>query len=164
MPVLIDNRFLHSTAHVYYRSIIVDICTLFDDNRHQSNNFHLLIKKGKKYCQELTPDSIILIEEKLAESEIYLLEEIINIRNEEISHYRFKEGTRISFNLEYLKDLNNLFEIAKQIIKIAEFGFADKSKNSGHRIGTPEHSLDSLQHLLRDISNVDYEMIWTTRK
>ena len=29
------------------------MCTLFDDHKHQSNNFHLLVQKYKKFINEL---------------------------------------------------------------------------------------------------------------
>ena len=39
-PVLINNTFLHFTAHIYYRSIIVDLYALFG-KPNQSNKFSL---------------------------------------------------------------------------------------------------------------------------
>ena len=160
LPVLINNGFLHSATHVYYRSIIVEVCTLFDNHKFQSNNFHLLINEDKKYSKELTSNAIEFIKEKLLDSKNYFLEEIINIRNEEVSHFRFKDGTKISLNHEYLDELNNLFDLAKQIIKISQYGFKDTTKCSDHMIGLSGHSLDSLQRLLKKASGFDYKSVW----
>lgn len=164
MPLLIDNEFLHSMTHVYYRSIIVEICTLFDNNKYQSNNFHLLITKDKKYSKELTLDAIELIKEKLLDSENSLLAEIITIRNEEVSHFRFKDGNNISLNHKYLDELNFLFEIGCEIIKISQLGFIEISKCREHRIGLSGHSLHSLQRILQKASGIDYKLLWKLEK
>ena len=117
LPELIDNRFLHTVAHIFYRSIVVEMCTLFDDHKHQSNHFHLLIKRDKIFIQELNEETITDIKSKLQKSAIYFTDELREIRNEEISHFRFKDRTLISLNQNYLIELNKLLEIAKDILQ-----------------------------------------------
>lgn len=43
-PVLINNNFLHFTAHVYYRSVIVDLYALFGPPNNNNKNSFLFIK------------------------------------------------------------------------------------------------------------------------
>jgi hypothetical protein len=160
LPILINNRFLHSVSHVYYRSLIVEICTLFDNHKHQSNNFYLLINANKKYLKELRSDAVSSIEQKLKESLLYFTDEIKDARNEEISHFRFKEGTKISLNHKYLTELNCLYNIAFEIIRIASNGVIDQTNSAQYEIGLSGDDLRSLQNLLNELSGFDYYSKW----
>jgi len=160
LPILINNRFLHSVAHIFYRSAIVEICTLFDDNRHQSNNFHLLTKRKKKFINELESSTVDAIKQKLDYSKTFFTQEILDIRNEEISHFRFKNGTVISLNNTFLPELNSLHKLGEDIVEIASQGQIDKSQVAGY-INQPRNpNLFSLQKLLRDVSGIDYSQLW----
>lgn len=160
LPILINNRFLHSVAHTYYRSAIVEICTLFDDNRHQSNNFYLLTKLNKKFIKELESTTVDSINQKLDSSKTFFMQEILDIRNEEVSHFRFKNGTVISLNNNFLPELTQLNKLAEEIIDIASQGQIDKSNVAGY-INQPRNpDLFSLQNLLKDINGIDYSKIW----
>jgi hypothetical protein len=160
LPVLINNRFLHSVAHIYYRSVIVEICTLFDNHKHQSNNFYLLVKPDKKFIRELSPETIALIEQKLAEAEVYFTDELRDIRNEEVSHFRFKERTVISLNNKYLKELNILLKIAEDIIGTATDGQIDQTLVAAYATHRSGDALQSLQNLLQEINGLDYYELW----
>ena len=160
LPVLINNRFLHSVAHIYYRSVIVETCTLFDDHKHQSNNFYLLVKPDKKFIRELSPATITLIMQKLVEAEVYFTDELRDIRNEEVSHFRFKERTVISLNTKFLKELNLLLKIAEDIIDTATNGQVDQTLVAAYFTNRTSDALHSLQRLLHDGDGFDYYNVW----
>lgn len=160
LPVLVNNKFLHSVAHIYYRSVIVEMCTLFSDNRHQSSNFHLIIRPDKKFIKELKFQTITSVKLKLDEANIYFTEEIKDIRDEEISHFRFKDKTAISLNHYFLPELNSLLLIAKDIIHTASEGQVDKNQISDYETRRTGDDIYSLQSLLQEINGFDYSKAW----
>jgi hypothetical protein len=160
IPILKNNSFLHFTVHIYYRSIIVDTCTLFSDNKHQGSNFHLLTDPTKKYLNALTAPCITNLNRKLTECKIYFLKDILDLRNEEISHYKFRRNISISFDLEYLTELNTLYNIGIEILEIASSGFIESDKSSHYKTGLSGRGIKGLQKILKDLNGLDYYHAW----
>lgn len=160
IPILMDNPFFHYTAHIYYRTIVVELCTLFDDNKYQANNFYNILNTNKKYNRELSNEAKEKLLIHLIDANNIFSNELKDLRNEEISHYTLKNGSKIKFNFDHKIELNYLFELGSKIILIAGLGFQDESKNREFHIGTPNVNLRSLQRLLKMANNYDYENAW----
>jgi hypothetical protein len=112
---VIQNQFLLFTTHVYYRSIVIDLCTLFSAKNVQKNNFHRL------YCNPAVAQCFS--QNRAEEIKLLLLTHVADIkviealRDKEYAHFDFTEDT-ISFSLEKIDILNSLFSTAKKILEV----------------------------------------------
>jgi hypothetical protein len=156
LPILINNHFLFSVSHQFYRSAILSVCALFDNHKYQSNNFHLLVDDTHKFSKEIEVETKEKIKEKLTLSTQHSLPELIRIRNEEIGHFQFLNKASIQMNHRYLSDLISLYKIADEIIIVASKGTIDKDNSTTHFIGLLGDDLNSLQKLLKKASGIDY--------
>ncbi|MBL7732924.1 MAG: hypothetical protein JNM88_17255 [Chitinophagaceae bacterium] len=144
-PVLMTNRFLHFTAHGFYRSIILDLYALYgkptNDNRYAFGHI-----KTESF-PELNPNSI-----REAETIIKGLESsivtITKIRHQQIAHYNFEKEDSISLNFDQLPALNKLFTSAVEIIKLLGVGFLLEEERMGFDFEQECHYVRSLQHLI----------------
>ncbi|QQL49258.1 hypothetical protein [Mucilaginibacter ginkgonis] len=146
-PVLMNNRFLHFTAHNLYRSIIVDLGALFSDKKNtHKNNFNQIISNSK-YSNSLKREAVLTIRDLIA-SQKDNIEEIIRLRDKEIAHYDFEAiPATIKFNFDRLKLINCLFETALKIIMICGESPIDK-ENSVH------YSFDRYNQYLRSLKSL----------
>lgn len=110
----LNNQFLLFTSHIYYRSIVVDLCSLFVDRKTEKNNFHLLY--GAVTTDILKPEAISLIKDILEKHKEDILI-INNLRDKEYAHYDFLTES-ISFNFDNFSIVNNLYQSAISILEI----------------------------------------------
>jgi len=95
-PILMNNRFLHFTAHIYYRSIIEDLYALFGkagkDNKYSF--FHIT----KQYEDLFKPTTITIVQDWINDSKDDI-NAITHLRHKQIAHYDFsiKESIRLNF-------------------------------------------------------------------
>ena len=143
-PILIDNSFLHFTAHIYYRSIIVDLCALFGSpNKINKNSLWVIEKDFKSFFET---EIFETIKDWLSKSETDI-KIIKNLRDKEIAHYDFIITESISFNFNNLYEINKLFSIAKKIICYYGSSF-NENISIGFDLGNISDELYSLQDLL----------------
>lgn len=145
-PILINNRFLHFTAHNYYRSVALDLYALFgraDKNRNKYSFFHI----DNRYESLVTVGSIHAVQSWLfaAEKEIKIVE---LMRHRQIAHYDFDKKASISLNFNHLTELNTLFNLAKQIISYCGNDFVDEEIRMGYVFERRSQYLDSLERLI----------------
>ncbi len=147
VPLLMNNRFLHFTAHNYYRGIIVDLGSLFinSDRTHKSNFFRILTKPECKIL--LAPDFICDMSDWLSEVEedITIIE---RLRNKEIAHFDLDEKESISMNFNNLLIINTLFDLAKKIITNAGSSVIDKKQTMAYHFDGNSTYLTSLKRLV----------------
>ena len=148
-PILINTRFLHYTAHIFYRTIIIEIGALFlKKTETNKNNLHRYYKEEwvKQYLDE---ERIRNVEEWLkgVQSSISKIE---RLRHNEIAHFDFPDDKKptVSFNFNNLMLLNQLFKVALNIVEYVCYG-----KTS---FGFPPNEyLGQLQGMVKDIEFAD---------
>jgi hypothetical protein len=151
VPVLMNNRFLHFTAHNYYRSVIVDLCALFCNNKDShKNNFHRLTH-NLDFKKLLKPGTIAFIQTSLDNNQP-LIKVIADLRNKQIAHYDFKKES-IDFNFDNLKIVNDLFDLAKKIIIQCGSSFVKDEETVDFDFGRESDYLISLEELINDATN-----------
>lgn len=144
-PILINNRFLHFTAHTYYRSIVVDLFALFGPaNSHNKNSFRHF---NLKYEDTLNRSAIKAVEEWIdnADNDIRT---IMLLRHKQIAHYDFEQKESISLNFDHLSQINSLFELAKRIIIHLGHAFLDEEIRIGYDFERKHQYLESLERLI----------------
>jgi hypothetical protein len=150
-PVLMNNRFLHFTAHNYYRSVVVDLCALFCNNKDShKNNLHRLTQ-NPYFKKLLKPGTIAFIQTSL-ENNQSLIKVIADMRNKQIAHYDFKNES-IDFNFDNLKIVNDLFDLAKMIIIRCGSSFVKDDETIGYDFGRESDYVISLEELINDATN-----------
>ncbi len=144
-PVLINTRFLHYTAHIFYRTIIIELGALFlKKTETNKNNLHRYYKEDwvKQYLDE---EKIRNVEERLTgvQSSISKIE---RLRHNEIAHFNFKndKNPTVSFNFDNLTLLNLLFQVALKTVEYVAYG-----KTSF--IFPPNDYLRQLQGIVKDL-------------
>lgn len=133
-PILKNNRFLHYVGLILYKSLIIDLSSLFNnDGQNEKNNLHLLISKNSEYKDNLGPDCIEEVQTILSKyrSNNDPVRKIVALRNKEIAHYdleysigdngelikQAEERVTIRFNWDHVNVLNELFNIGKTVIE-----------------------------------------------
>lgn len=135
-PILINNRFLHFTAHTYYRSIVVDLFALFGPaNSHNKNSFrHITLKYQdllNRNCIEDVSNWIQDVEDDI--------NTIMHLRHKQIAHYDFEQKESISLNFDHLPQLNRLFQLAKRIINHLGHAFLNEEIRVGYDFDRKHH-------------------------
>ena len=150
-PILINNAFLHFTAHVYYRSIVVDVYALF--GKPNNNNKYSLLHIPKRFKDEFKEGTIEIVSEWINGSKDFI-EIIEKLRHQQIAHYDFTENNAISLNFDELYIRNELYSLAKRTISY--FGASTKNKDDGlgFDFGRRHHKVDSLERLIAKASRV----------
>ena len=115
VPVLMNNRFLHFTAHNYYRSVIVDLAALYTDKKTTHKNNFYRLTNDDVIISFLKPDTITEIKGWLSQvkNEVKV---ITTLRDKEIAHFDFDKKESISLNFDNRDIINNLFDLSKKII------------------------------------------------
>lgn len=147
-PILIDNSFFHFTAHIYYRSIIVDLCALFGTANDINKNSFLFIEK--KFKDSFKPEIVETVKDWIFKSEEDI-KIITDLRDKQIAHYDFIEKESISFNFNNLSELNRLFSIAQKIICHYGSSFKDENISIGYDFGNLSDELKSLKSLINPL-------------
>jgi len=150
VPILMNNRFLHFTAHNYYRSIIVDLCALYCDNRasHKYNFYKLL--NNFHFETLLQPGTMSLIQTWLANQESAI--GIIKVlRDKQIAHYDFEQES-IDLDFDNLKIITDLFDLAKRVIVRCGSSFIDEEQTIGYDFGRRSYYVTSLERLINNAS------------
>lgn len=145
-PILMNNRFLHFTAHNYYRSIVLDLYALFGRANTNSNKysfFHI----NDKYEGVVIKGTIDTVQTWLfeAKNDIKTIE---LMRHRQIAHYDFEKKEFISLNFNHLLELNTLFDLARQIIVYGGNAFLDEEIRVGYDFGRRSHYVHSLERLI----------------
>ena len=144
-PILINNRFLHFTAHIYYRSIIVDLYALF--GKANRNNKYSLFHIDLNYRDKLKDKAIDQVQSWLTEhsDHIGVVEEL---RHQSIAHYDFNQTDAISLNFDDLEILNDLYNLAKKTISYLGTSTKDKEESMGFGFDRDSDKLNSLKRLI----------------
>lgn len=148
-PVLNNNRFLHFTAHNFYRSIILDLGGLFIDraNTHK-NNFHIIVKDDNNK-RLLEPDAISDIKLWLEQSKEDITI-INNIRDDQVAHLDLKERVEIDMNFDNIQTLNDLFELSKKILDKINKSFINAGHGFNHGYRRENRCLNDLKKLIKN--------------
>jgi hypothetical protein len=147
-PVLVNNRFLHFTAHVYYRSIIIDLYALLGPaNSNNKYSFRHILNNRPEY---LRPDSIDNIQKLLdmAADDISIVK---NLRHTEMAHYDFTIRESIKLNFDNLSVINKLFQLSQTIINELGGAFLDEEATIGYDFNRRHSYLDSLERLISKV-------------
>jgi len=147
VPVLMNNRFLHFTAHNYYRSIIVDLAALFTDKTTtHKNNFYRLTKDDAAILS-LKPNAIVNIKNWLLEvkDETSLIR---TLRDKEIAHFDFDEKESISLNFDNRHIINTLFNLAEKIIAYSGKSFMNENLSIAYEFERESQYIRSLKGLI----------------
>lgn len=143
--ILIDNSFLHFTAHIYYRSSIIDLYTLFGKaNRNNENSF---LSINESFNQVLKPDSIEVVKEWINNSQGDIMI-VKDLRDKEIAHYDFRDKESISLNFDSLSQLNTLHSLAQKIITHYGDSFKNENDSIGFDFEIDYQNLESLKWLV----------------
>jgi hypothetical protein len=147
-PVLINNRFLHFTAHIYYRSIIIDLYALLGPAN--GNNKHAFRHILQDRPADLKPTSLDYIQSLLIEAtnDISIVK---NLRHTEMAHYDFTINESISLNFDNLSVINKLFQLSKTIIIEFGGGFFDEDSGINYDFNRRHSYLDSLERLISKV-------------
>ncbi len=145
MPVLMNNRFLHFTAHKFYRSIIIDLYALFGQATTANKYSFRFI--NEKYRHLLDPACIPQVKKWIREKET-IIKEITHLRNKQIAHYNFTDKDSISLNFNHLPQINELFESARLIIIHCGHNWLDEHERTGYDFGREHQYLNSLRRLI----------------
>lgn len=147
-PILINNSFLHFTARIFYRSIIIDLYALFGRvTKNNKNAFGWF--NEEKYKVLLKPKTVETVNNWILQSN-EKIEIIKNLRNKQIAHYDFIEQiSSINFNLDNLSELNSLYCLAQKIISHCGQSFKDESKSLDFEFGNIPVELISLEDLVK---------------
>lgn len=140
----LNNQFLLFTSHIYYRSIVVDLCSLFLDRKTEKNNFHLLY--GTITSDILKPEAISLIKDILERHEAEILI-IHNLRDKEYAHYDFLSES-ISFNFDNFSIIYNLYLTAISILDLSGSERINQDNTCEYNLGFDDY-LSSLKSLLQ---------------
>ena len=144
-PIFMTNQFLHYTAHIYYRTIIVEFGALYINKlKNNKNNFHSYYKE--KWVRDfLNEESINKIRGWLDDISHNIKRNEI-LRHNTIAHFNFDNiESKISFNFEGLVVLNELFEVGMKILSCVGDGKIDYSyKNDSY--------LTDLKRIIEDLS------------
>ena len=144
-PILINNRFLHFTAHTYYRSIAIDLYALFGPaNNHNKNSF---LHIDDTYRSLLVPNSIEAVNTWIVNDQQSILI-IKDLRHKQIAHYDFTFKEAISLNFDNLNHLNTLFALAKKIITFYGQAFSDDAMKTGYSFDRRHQYVASLERLI----------------
>lgn len=108
------NRFLLFTAHVYFRSIVIDLGALFVDRNSEKQNLHKLYKN--QAVVEILGENAEKIK-ILLHAQTSNVSRIHELRDKEYAHYDFPVNA-MSFSLAELETINLLFETVKDVLKI----------------------------------------------
>lgn len=144
-PVLMNSRFLHFTAHVYFRSIVVDFCALFVNRNSEKHNFHKIYQDSRVACHlesHVPPDLQLLLESRKEDTN-----RIHFLRDKEYAHYDFLEN-KMSFSLKETPMLNRLFNTSVEILKVCEDGRRNSDESRHTELGVAGY-IDSLQRLIK---------------
>lgn len=144
-PILINNRFLHFTAHSYYLSIIVDLYALFGPANANNKNSFKHINSNYRYL--LKSESIEIVHEWITKAEENI-QIIKNLRHMQIAHYDFDSKEAIYLNFDNLTRINTLFELAKRIIQFYSAAILDKENSTSYAFEKKYHYLQSLERLI----------------
>lgn len=137
--VLMDNRFLHFSAHIYYRNIIVDLVALFSEGQNHKQSFYRIINNNNIVKPDTRSDIQTWLSDKKSE-----IDRIKLLRNKEIAHFEFSYTEVISMNFDDLQIINDLSDLAKRIItKISSSFF-----NTEYLFDTDNDFIDSLESLI----------------
>ena len=145
-PILINNSFLHFTAHIYYRSIIVDLLALFGSATNINKNSLDFIEKNHKDLLKLEIVETVKDWISKSDAEIKIIK---GLRDTQIAHYDFIEQESISFNFNNLSELNSLFYLAQKIISLYGSSFKDENISFGFDFGNISDELNSLESLIK---------------
>ena len=145
VSILKSNRFLHFTAQVYYRSIIIDLHALFGKaNNSNKNSFHFI----ENFASLLKTKSVSIFKEWI-ESYIEEISIIEDLRHKQMAHYDFSKKESISLNFNNLPQVNLLFNLAQKIICHFGNSLLDDASPIGYEFGREHHYLHSLQRLVK---------------
>ncbi len=140
----LNNQLLLFTAHIYYRSIVVDLCSLFVNRKTEKNNFHLLYDTST--TEILKPEAISFIEGILEKHKEEILV-IQNLRDKEYAHYDFLTES-ICFSFDYFSIVNNLFESAITILQLSGSERINQDDTCEYHLGFDDY-LSSLKRFLQ---------------
>ena len=145
-PILTNNAFLHFTAHLYYRSVIIDLYALYSGaNRNNKNSFFAIDQQFKTIINPMAIDEVFTWLEK-AEQDIRIIKEL---RDQQIAHYDFNIKEAISLNFNNLDLLNRLEVLSKKIISHLAASFIDIQVRVSYDFERKYHELQSLERLLK---------------
>lgn len=111
------KKYFILTAYQHYRTIIIDLVSLFAGNikGNNRNSFHeLLLNKYRFFIGDELYQKIQLI----LNASITLLEQFKNLRDKQMAHYDFKNGISLKIDFELLKEANELSNRAKLILNL----------------------------------------------
>jgi hypothetical protein len=148
-PILMNNRFLHFTAHIYYRSIIVDLYSLF--GKPSKDNKYSFLHITEQFKDFVKPTTIETVRNWIIASQDDI-NTITQLRHKQIAHYDFTKKESISLNFNNLFRLNNLYNLATRIISYYGESFLDEEDMVGYDFGRRHQYLDSLQRLINKAS------------
>ncbi|KAA2240317.1 hypothetical protein F0L74_29595 [Chitinophaga agrisoli] len=145
LPILINNRFLHFTAHINYRSVIVDLYALYGPfGRNNKYSFFRILEPEYEYLIASESRNNLRLNLSNLSRQISTIK---NLRHKQIAHYDFEQTESINLNFDNLLLVNGLFESAKEILKQIGMAFVDESLTTSYDFGRRHLELDSLTRL-----------------
>lgn len=149
-PILINNRFLHHAAHIYYRSIIIDLYSLFGSaNNHNKNSFKFIIDRFQSELKEGC-DEIVKQWMTEAEEDIRV---ITHLRHEKMAHFDFHAKANIDLDFDSLLILNKLIKIAQDIISHYGYSICQEEERMGFDFDLHNQELESLKRLIDPVQS-----------
>lgn len=150
-PILINNSFLHFTAHIYYRSVIVDLYALFGpgSQNNKCSIFNISKESGNKIKTDVLKKVRSWLKEKRNNIEI-----IKKLRHQQIAHFDFEQIESISLNFDNLEVLNDLFNLAKRIISLYGESTNEKSESMGFDFENKSQYVRSLKALISKAAKI----------
>jgi hypothetical protein len=144
-PILMNNRFLHFTAHMYYRSIIIDLYALFGQPTGNNKNsfFHIKKKYDNKFDEAHLKTLLQWIENERSHITI-----VQNSRREQIAHYDFSVNESITLNFDHLASLNALYKLSVRIISFCGKKLKGPENEIAYDLGRQHTAVKSLIRLI----------------
>lgn len=142
----LTSHFMLFTAHVFYRSVVIDLCALYGNGGTHKNNFSLLYS-NKDVLKHLKPEIPSMIR-KMIKPHLSAIKRILDLRNSEFAHYDFEPLPAIRMNFDELTTVNDLFETAKTILVTCGSEKLEE-KEASHYDLSDRGYLDSLIRLLK---------------
>jgi hypothetical protein len=144
--LIIKSDFLFFAAHVFYRSVVIDLCALFGQGSGHKNNLYQLYKNRDilKYLKPDVPGIIKAMIKKHSKE----IKKIIALRNGEYAHYDFDDKPVIHMNFDELAAVNDLFTAAQNILLTCGKEKADETQNTHYELSDRDY-LNSLMRLIQ---------------
>ena len=145
LSILINSRFLHFTAHTFYRSVIVDLFSLF--GKPGKENRYSLLQINSDCSQFLNKQCIDDVAKLLSNCQDDIAT-ITKLRHNQIAHFNFEQNEGISLDFDNLDILNTLFKTAVKIITMCGESFLAEEDRTGYDFERESQYIRSLEKLI----------------